>query len=109
MKQVFGALGGDDRATMARLLQTLDDAMAELITGDPHPEEMSAHGRTERRRPAADERPPLADPVHRRHRPADGDPRLHHREHRAALSPALTRIPQQRAAVGGHGLPPGPG
>jgi DNA-binding MarR family transcriptional regulator len=48
MKQVFGALGGDDRATMARLLQTLDDAMAELITGDPHPEEMSAHGRTER-------------------------------------------------------------
>jgi hypothetical protein len=48
MKQVFGALGGDDRATMARLLQTLDDAMAELITGDPDPEEMSADDRIER-------------------------------------------------------------
>jgi DNA-binding MarR family transcriptional regulator len=41
MKQVFGALGPDDRTTMARLLQTLDDAMAELITGDPDPEEMT--------------------------------------------------------------------
>jgi|HubBroStandDraft_6_1064221.scaffolds.fasta_scaffold729677_2 DNA-binding MarR family transcriptional regulator len=48
MKQVFGALGPDDRATMARLLQTLDDAMAELITGDPAPEEMSAHDRIAR-------------------------------------------------------------
>jgi DNA-binding MarR family transcriptional regulator len=41
MNQVFGALGPHDRATMARLLQTLDDAMAELITGDPDPEEMT--------------------------------------------------------------------
>jgi DNA-binding MarR family transcriptional regulator len=41
MKQVFGPLGSDDRATMARLLQTLDDAMAELITGDPDQEEMT--------------------------------------------------------------------
>jgi DNA-binding MarR family transcriptional regulator len=48
MKQVFGALGADDRATMARLLQTLDDAMARFITGDPHPEGMSAHGHIER-------------------------------------------------------------
>ena len=48
MKQVFGALDADDRATMARLLQTIDDAMAELITGDPYPEEMSSHGRTAR-------------------------------------------------------------
>ena len=48
MKQVFGALGPDDRATMARLLQTLDDAMAELITGDPLPEETSAHDRIAR-------------------------------------------------------------
>jgi DNA-binding MarR family transcriptional regulator len=48
MKQVFGALKADDRATMARLLQTLDDAMAELITGDPHPEERSSHGRIAR-------------------------------------------------------------
>jgi DNA-binding MarR family transcriptional regulator len=48
MKQVFGALDADDRATMARLLQTIDDAMAEFITGDPHPEEMSSHGRTAR-------------------------------------------------------------
>jgi DNA-binding MarR family transcriptional regulator len=48
MKQVFGALGPDDRATMARLLQTLDDAMAELITGDPDPEEVSAHDRIAR-------------------------------------------------------------
>jgi DNA-binding MarR family transcriptional regulator len=38
MKQVFGALDADDRATMARLLQTIDDAMAEFITGDPDPE-----------------------------------------------------------------------
>jgi DNA-binding MarR family transcriptional regulator len=48
MTQVFGALEADDRATMARLLQTLDDAMAGLTTGDPHPEEMSAHGRIAR-------------------------------------------------------------
>ena len=48
MTQVFGALGPDDRATMARLLQTLDDAMAEFITGDLDPEEVSAHGRIER-------------------------------------------------------------
>ncbi|MDQ2811623.1 MAG: MarR family transcriptional regulator [Actinomycetota bacterium] len=48
MKQVFGALGAEDRATLARLLQTIDDAMAEFITGDPHPEEMSAHGRAAR-------------------------------------------------------------
>jgi len=48
MTQVFGALGPDDRATMARLLQTLDDAMAELITGDPLPEETSAHDRIAR-------------------------------------------------------------
>jgi DNA-binding MarR family transcriptional regulator len=48
MKQVFGALDADDRATMARLLQTIDDAMAEFITGDPNPEEMSSHGRTAR-------------------------------------------------------------
>src|ERR1700678_15049 len=31
-KQVFGALAAEDRATMARLLQTLDDAMAPLST-----------------------------------------------------------------------------
>jgi DNA-binding MarR family transcriptional regulator len=43
MTQVFGALEPGDRTTMTRLLQTLDDAMAELITGDPAPEEMSAH------------------------------------------------------------------
>jgi hypothetical protein len=48
MKQVFGALGPDDQATMARLLQTLDDAMAELITGDPDPEEVSPHDRIAR-------------------------------------------------------------
>ncbi len=48
MKQVFGVLDEDDRATMARLLQTLDDAMAEFITGDPHQEEMSSHGRIAR-------------------------------------------------------------
>ena len=41
MKQVFGALEADDRATMARLLQTLDDAMAPLSTSDPDAEEMS--------------------------------------------------------------------
>jgi DNA-binding MarR family transcriptional regulator len=46
MKQVFGALEADDRATMARLLQTLDDAMAPLSTSDPHAEEMSFHGST---------------------------------------------------------------
>ena len=46
MKQVFGALEADDRATMARLLQTLDDAMAPLSTSDPHAEEMSFHGNT---------------------------------------------------------------
>jgi DNA-binding MarR family transcriptional regulator len=44
MKQVFGALDAGDRATMARLLQTIDHAMAELITGDPDPEEESSHG-----------------------------------------------------------------
>jgi DNA-binding MarR family transcriptional regulator len=48
MTQVFGALNVGDRTTMARLLQTLDDAMAEFITGDPHPEEISAHDRIER-------------------------------------------------------------
>jgi hypothetical protein len=54
MKQVFGALQADDRATMARLLQTLDEAMAPLIngdpliTGDPHTEEVSFHGRITR-------------------------------------------------------------
>jgi DNA-binding MarR family transcriptional regulator len=46
MKQVFGALEADDRATMARLLQALDDAMAPLSTSDPHAEEMSFHGST---------------------------------------------------------------
>jgi len=46
MKQVFGALEADERATMARLLQTLDDAMAPLSTSDPHAEEMSFHGST---------------------------------------------------------------
>ena len=46
MKQVFGALEADERATMARLLQTLDDAMAPLSTSDPHAEEMSFHDST---------------------------------------------------------------
>ena len=46
MKQVFGALEADDRAAMARLLQTLDDAMAPLSTSDPDAEEMSFHGST---------------------------------------------------------------
>jgi hypothetical protein len=52
MKQVFGALEPADRATMARLLHTLDEAMAPLVTGDPHGEptahqaEMSFHGST---------------------------------------------------------------
>jgi DNA-binding MarR family transcriptional regulator len=48
MKQVFGALEPDDRATMARLLQTLDDAMAPLSTSDPDAEEMRFHGNTAR-------------------------------------------------------------
>jgi DNA-binding MarR family transcriptional regulator len=48
MTRVFGALNPGDRTTMARLLQTLDDAMAEFITGDPHPEDISAHDRIER-------------------------------------------------------------
>ncbi len=48
MKQVFGALEADDRATMARLLQTLDDAMAPLGTSDSHAEEMSFHDSTAR-------------------------------------------------------------
>ena len=48
MKQVFGALEADDRATMARLLQTLDDAMAPLSTDDPLAGEMSFHDSTAR-------------------------------------------------------------
>src|SRR3984957_247319 len=54
MKQVFGALEAADRATMARLLHTLDEATAPLVTGDPHgepaahPAEMSFHDRTDR-------------------------------------------------------------
>ena len=53
MKKVFGALDADDRATMARLLQTLDGAMAPLITGDPHTEDVSFHGRTAHPGPVA--------------------------------------------------------
>jgi DNA-binding MarR family transcriptional regulator len=37
MKQVFGALAADDRATMARLLQSLDEATSPLVTSDLHP------------------------------------------------------------------------
>jgi DNA-binding MarR family transcriptional regulator len=48
MKQVFGALEPDDRVTMARLLQTLDDAMAPLSTDDPLAGEMSFHDSTAR-------------------------------------------------------------
>ena len=37
MKQVFGALAADDQATLARLLQTLDEATSSLAASDPHP------------------------------------------------------------------------
>lgn len=42
MKHVFGALDGDDRATMMRLLDVLDGGIAELIACPPATEPASA-------------------------------------------------------------------
>jgi DNA-binding MarR family transcriptional regulator len=55
MKHVFGALDGADRATMMRLLDVLDGAIAELIACPPPPGPVPA-------KPAAAE-PAAAEPV----------------------------------------------
>src|SRR5664279_3315528 len=51
--------------------------------------------------------PEMVDPRRAGPRPADGDPRQHHRQHRAPHRPARSSILQRRPAVGGDGLLPG--
>ena len=60
--------------------------------------------RDERSKHRSPPRPPLADPGRDRPRPADGGPRRHDREHRAAVGPDGPRVLRRLASMGDHGV-----